>query len=80
MMTEGTLCNICDNCENQKIVVFGRELNEEEKKFNARLKRDKEEERCREYGRHFNNSFKKRKYHCEKFIYAYDPCDTEDEW
>ena len=59
-----TLCDCCENMEYKGIVVWGREPNIAEKKFNADLKAEKKEYWCAEAERYFNKSFQKRKHHC----------------
>lgn len=60
-----TLCDICGYYEFKGIVVWGRELNSDEKKLNADLKAEGKDYFCTYFDKYFNKSFYKHKYHCE---------------
>jgi len=49
------------------IVAWGRELTEEEKKFNQTLIDERKTEKCAYFDRFFNSSFKERKKRCKGF-------------
>ena len=70
-----TLCDICGYREYKGIVVWGREPNAEEKRFNDTLEVEGKDYWCEYFSRYFNKSFEKHKYHCE----AEQEIDDEDE-
>ena len=60
--------SLCDRCPEHfsfLIVAWGRELTEDEKRVNERLRDEGKAEKCLYHERFFNRNFKKRKRRCE---------------